>query len=136
MRCSAWRCAKHPSDLEADQAITKLTGWTDAQVANRQTLIARANLYSGYSYALLGMAMCQASFRSGSRPSDHEAHRLDRCTGRQSANVDRAGEPVFRILICAARHGDVPSILQIWKPTKRSRSSPVGPMHRSPIGKR
>src|SRR5262249_16188803 len=50
---------------EGDQAITKLTGWTDAQVANRQTLLAQANLYTGYSYALLGMAMCQASFDLG-----------------------------------------------------------------------
>jgi hypothetical protein len=50
---------------EADQAITKLNGWTDAQVANRQTLIAEANLYSGFTYATLGMAMCQAAFDLG-----------------------------------------------------------------------
>jgi hypothetical protein len=50
---------------EADQAITKLSAWTDAQVANRQTLIAEANLYSGFSYAALGMSMCQAAFDGG-----------------------------------------------------------------------
>jgi hypothetical protein len=50
---------------EADQAITKLNGWTDAQVVNRQALIAQANLYSGFSYAALGMAMCQAAFDLG-----------------------------------------------------------------------
>jgi hypothetical protein len=50
---------------EADQAITRLNGWTDAQVANRQTLIAEANLYSAFSYATLGMSMCQAAFDLG-----------------------------------------------------------------------
>jgi hypothetical protein len=47
---------------EADQALKRLNGWTDAQVANRQTLLAQANLYSGFSYATLGMSMCQAAF--------------------------------------------------------------------------
>lgn len=51
---------------EADQAITRLNGWTDGQVAgSRQTLIAQANLYAGFSYATLGMAMCQAAFDLG-----------------------------------------------------------------------
>ncbi len=50
---------------EADQAVTKLNGWTDAQVANRQTLLAEANIYSGFSYATLGMSMCQAAFDLG-----------------------------------------------------------------------
>jgi hypothetical protein len=50
---------------EADQAITNLNGWTNAQVANRLTLLAQANVYAGFSYAALGMAMCQASFDMG-----------------------------------------------------------------------
>ena len=50
---------------EADQAIARLAGWTDAQVVNRQTLIAQSNLYAAFSYALLGMAMCQAAFDLG-----------------------------------------------------------------------
>lgn len=47
---------------EADQAITRLVGWTDAQVINRNALLAQANLYGGFSYATLGMSMCQAAF--------------------------------------------------------------------------
>src|SRR6185312_10363974 len=39
---------------DADHAIANLTEWTDAQVANRQALLAKANLYAGFSYALLG----------------------------------------------------------------------------------
>ncbi len=50
---------------EADQAVTRLTTWTDAQVVNRQVLLAQANLYAGFSYAALGMSMCQAAFDLG-----------------------------------------------------------------------
>lgn len=46
----------------ADNALTKLNGWTDAQVANRGALIAQAALYAGFSYAMLGMSMCEAAF--------------------------------------------------------------------------
>jgi hypothetical protein len=50
---------------EADQAVSALNGWTDAQVVNRQNLLAQANVYAGFSYAALGMAMCQAAFDLG-----------------------------------------------------------------------
>jgi hypothetical protein len=50
---------------EADQAATKLAGWTDAQVANRVSLLVQANVYAGFSYASLGMSMCQAAFDLG-----------------------------------------------------------------------
>jgi hypothetical protein len=49
----------------ADQAVTRLAGWTDAQVTNRVTLLVQANVYAGFSYAALGMAMCQAAFDLG-----------------------------------------------------------------------
>ena len=48
--------------FDADNALTKLTGWTDAQVANRTQLIAKAALYAGFSYAMMGMSMCEAAF--------------------------------------------------------------------------
>jgi hypothetical protein len=50
---------------EADAAVTRLEGWTAAQVPNRAKLQAQANLYAGFSYAALGMAMCQAAFDKG-----------------------------------------------------------------------
>ena len=53
------------SRWEADQAVTSLNGWTDAQVVNRQLLLAEANVYAGFSYATLGMGMCQAAFDLG-----------------------------------------------------------------------
>jgi len=49
----------------ADNALKKLNGWTDAQVVNRQSLIAQMNLYAGFAYATLGMSMCQAAFDLG-----------------------------------------------------------------------
>jgi hypothetical protein len=51
--------------FDADNALGKLTAWTDAQVPNRQTLIAQMNLYAGFSYAMLGMSMCGAAFDLG-----------------------------------------------------------------------
>lgn len=50
---------------DADNALTKLTGWTDAQVPNRTSLIAQMNLYAGFSYAMMGMSMCSAAFDMG-----------------------------------------------------------------------
>jgi hypothetical protein len=50
---------------DADTALAKLTKWTDAEVANRSTLIAQMNLYSGFSYTLLGQSMCKAAFDLG-----------------------------------------------------------------------
>ena len=50
---------------DADHAIKNLTSYTDALVPNRQLLLAQANLYAGFSYAMMGMAMCQAAFDLG-----------------------------------------------------------------------
>lgn len=50
---------------DADHAIANLTKWTDTQVSGRATLLAVANLYAGFSYATLGMSMCQAAFDNG-----------------------------------------------------------------------
>lgn len=47
---------------QADNLLTLLDGWTDAEVPNRSLLIAKAAAYAGYSYLLLGESMCQASF--------------------------------------------------------------------------
>jgi hypothetical protein len=51
--------------FDADHAIANLTTWTDAQVPGRVGLLAVADLYAGFSYSFLGMAMCQAAFDNG-----------------------------------------------------------------------
>lgn len=50
---------------EADAAIKSLNAWTDEQVPGRTALLAKADLYAGFSYATMGMAMCQAAFDLG-----------------------------------------------------------------------
>ena len=45
----------------ADRALELLQSWTDAEVANRQDLIAKAAAYAGYSRILLGEAFCTAA---------------------------------------------------------------------------
>lgn len=51
--------------FDADNALAKLASWTDAQVPNRQKMIAQMNLYAGFSYSMLGMSMCGAAFDQG-----------------------------------------------------------------------
>jgi hypothetical protein len=45
--------------VQAENAITALDGYTDAQVASRAQLTATAATYAGFSYTLLGEAYCQ-----------------------------------------------------------------------------
>ena len=49
----------------ADRALELLQGWTDAEVANRQELIAKAAAYGGYSRILLGEGFCEAAINLG-----------------------------------------------------------------------
>ncbi|HKN66071.1 MAG TPA: RagB/SusD family nutrient uptake outer membrane protein [Gemmatimonadaceae bacterium] len=51
--------------FDADKILKELQGWTDAQVANRQSLIATAAVYAGYSLELLGEAMCSGAIDLG-----------------------------------------------------------------------
>src|SRR5690606_26978698 len=48
-----------------DHVLELLDGWDDAEVPARAGLIARAAAYSGYSYVLLGEAMCSVAFDGG-----------------------------------------------------------------------
>lgn len=42
----------------ADNILGHLQDWTDTEVSNRQELIAKAAVYAGYSYVLLGEGFC------------------------------------------------------------------------------
>ncbi len=48
-----------------DQAVAKLTAWTDEQVPNRQRLIAINSAISGYSLLLLGEGFCEGTINVG-----------------------------------------------------------------------
>ncbi|MBA4157975.1 MAG: RagB/SusD family nutrient uptake outer membrane protein [Gemmatimonadetes bacterium] len=49
----------------ADDALAKLERWTDAEVANRTSLVSTAAAYSGYSHILLGEGFCSAAIDTG-----------------------------------------------------------------------
>ncbi|HEY9515232.1 MAG TPA: RagB/SusD family nutrient uptake outer membrane protein [Gemmatimonadaceae bacterium] len=81
---------------QADNALTKLQGWTDEEVgSDRTALIAKSALYSGFSHTALGMSMCTAAFDLEA-PIDQQAifaRAEDRFTtaidaGTQSGNDD------------------------------------------------
>jgi hypothetical protein len=56
----------------ADRALELLQGWTDADVANRQDLIAKAAAYAGYSRILLGEGFCEAAINLGPLMTSNE----------------------------------------------------------------
>jgi starch-binding outer membrane protein, SusD/RagB family len=53
------------SRFMADDAIKRLTAFTDAQVPTRTRLLGRANLYAGFNYAVFGEGFCSAAFDLG-----------------------------------------------------------------------
>jgi hypothetical protein len=60
----------------ADDALKRLEGWSDTDVANRNQLIARAAAYAGYSYLLMGEAFCSVAFDLGPEQSRTDAFNL------------------------------------------------------------
>jgi len=56
----------------ADRALELLQGWTDAQVPNRQDLIAKASAYAGYSRILLGEGFCEAAINLGPKLTSND----------------------------------------------------------------
>ncbi len=51
--------------FQADNTLTALEGWTDAEVPNRSSLMATAAVYAGYGITLLGEGMCSAAIDLG-----------------------------------------------------------------------
>ena len=48
-----------------DTLYSKLQGWTDTDVPNRQKLMAQSQVYAGYALTLLGEGMCSAAINVG-----------------------------------------------------------------------
>lgn len=83
----------------ADTTLTMLKGWTDAQVANRQTLIARAAIYAGYDYVMLGELFCSAAVDVGPELSSNQLFALaeDRFTQAIAAATTAANDSLKTI---------------------------------------
>jgi starch-binding outer membrane protein, SusD/RagB family len=63
-----------------DQAVKMIEGWTDAQVPNRQRLIALNAALAGYSLVLLGEGFCEGTINVG--PSQTPAQLFDSAEAR------------------------------------------------------
>jgi hypothetical protein len=57
--------AMQTARFEGDDIARQLKGWTDAQVANRQSLLATAYAYAGYAVLLLGESYCTMAIDLG-----------------------------------------------------------------------
>jgi len=88
---------------DADHAITNLTKWTDAEVPGRQALLAKAGVYAGFSYSLIGMAMCSAAFDLG--PEVQQAAIFPLAEARFTAAIAEAQASQSTTLLNAAYVG-------------------------------
>ncbi len=79
---------------QADNAIRLLESWTDDEVPQRGRLLATAYAYAGYSYLIMGEAMCSAAIDGGPELGREKLFALaeERFTaaiaGAQTAQVD------------------------------------------------
>ena len=73
----------------AENALSKLQGWTDEQVAGRAVLVATAAAYSGYSHLLLGEGFCSGVLLDESLEAGGEVPRAD-VLRRAVARFDQA----------------------------------------------
>ena len=49
----------------ADDTFRRISGWTDAEVANRTRLLGRAAMYAGFNYAVFAEGWCLSTFDLG-----------------------------------------------------------------------
>lgn len=55
----------HTARFQAEDAFKKLNAWTDAQVTGRQSLMAQAKIYAGYSLLMMGEGFCAVALDGG-----------------------------------------------------------------------
>lgn len=102
--------------FQADNALKKLQGWTDAQVTNRQSLIAQAGTYAGYSLLLLGEAMCSAAIDLG--PEMSRAQLFAAAQDRFTTAITAAQASSNTTMLNAARIGRARALLDQGKGTE------------------
>src|SRR5437764_2369358 len=99
--------------FQADNALRKLQAWTDAQVTNRQSLIAQAATYAGYSLVLLGEAMCSAAIDLG--PEMSRAQLFAAAQDRFTTAIAAAQASSNAVMLNAARIGRARALLDQGK---------------------
>ncbi|MFL5615879.1 MAG: RagB/SusD family nutrient uptake outer membrane protein [Gemmatimonadaceae bacterium] len=99
--------------FQADNALRRLQAWTDAQVTNRQSLIAQAATYAGYSLVLLGEAMCSAAIDLG--PEMSRAQLFAAAQDRFTTAIAAAQASSNSVMLNAARIGRARALLDQGK---------------------
>lgn len=72
--------------FQADEILRLLEGWTDQQVPGRDSLIALAAVYAGYSLVYMGETMCSSAIDVG--PEMTPAELLTEAEGRFTRAID------------------------------------------------
>jgi hypothetical protein len=89
---------------QADNTLQLLQGWSDQDVPDRQAKIATVAAYSGYSYLLLGEAMCSAAFDLGPELHPPEIWALAEARfGTALAAAQQANNPTLLALASVGR---------------------------------
>jgi len=78
----------------ADQTLTNLQQWTDADVVNRSRLIATTAAYTAYSYTLIGELMCSAAFDLGPEQTPAQVFQLAENRFTQAITAAQAANDV------------------------------------------
>jgi hypothetical protein len=98
--------------FQADATLRKLQGWTDEQVPKRDSLVATAATYAGYSLLLLGEAMCSAAIDQG--PEMSRAELFTAAQDRFNTAITAAGGTNAKMLN-AAHMGLARTLLNLGK---------------------
>jgi len=86
-----------------DNALRLLEGWSDAEVAGRSALIARAAVYAGYAHLLLGERFCTMALDGG--PEIQPAEVFQRAQARFTTALQAATSAGTAELLNLARLG-------------------------------
>jgi hypothetical protein len=110
---------------QAENALTTIGGFTDAQVPNRQLLLARSALYSGFAHVLIGEAYCQVALDLGALkpPSAAFTAAEDRFTSAIAFATTANNTPVLN----AARLGRARARIDLGRPAEAAADAKLIP---------
>jgi hypothetical protein len=97
----------------ADNALTKIAEFTDAEVPDKTSLQAKAATYAGYSYTLFGESFCEAAFDLS--PSMSPAEIFERADDRFTSAIDFASAAGDTEILNMARVGRARVLLNLGR---------------------
>jgi hypothetical protein len=109
----------------ADNMLARLQNWTDAEVVNRDSMIALTAAIAGFSYAMLGTDFCSAAVDLG--PEMQPAQFFALAEERFSTAIDAATQANTPNLLNAARVGRARVRLYLNKKTEAAADAKLVP---------